>query len=237
MPTAPANPNCSIVVPFFNEAENVDAVLAELRAALPAAEIIAVDDGSTDGTWAKICARSDVRGLRFVENRGQSAAMFSGLRACTAPVCGVLDGDGQNDPTCFPEMIAVVARGEADVVCGFRAERNDVWNRRAASKFANAIRRLFLHDGVRDTGCSQKVFRREAVELLVPFRGMHRYLPAIFRRAGLRIAEMPVRHRQRAGGVSKYNNWSRAVAGVYDLVGVAWLLNRKIPPPRIETSP
>jgi dolichol-phosphate mannosyltransferase len=134
-------------------------------------------------------------------------------------------------------MIAVVARGEADVVCGFRAERNDVWNRRAASKFANGIRRLFLHDGVRDTGCSQKVFRREAVELLVPFRGMHRYLPAIFRRAGLRIAEMPVRHRQRAGGVSKYNNWSRAVAGVYDLVGVAWLLNRKIPPPRIETSP
>lgn len=234
--TTPNTPPFSVVVPFFNEAENVGPVLDELRAALPSAEIIAVDDGSTDETWEEIRRHQDVRGLRFTENRGQSAAVYYGLRACTAPVCGMMDGDGQTDPTCFPAMVELVERGQADVVCGFRADRHDVWNRRLASKIANGIRRAFLHDGVRDTGCSQKVFRREAAELLVPFHGMHRYLPAIFRRAGLRIAEMPVRHRARQRGISKYTNWSRALVGIYDLIGVAWLLRRKIPPPQIESS-
>lgn len=226
----------SVVVPFFNESENVTEVLRELRATLPEAEIIAIDDGSADDTWAQIQKADGIRGLRFVKNQGQSAAIFHGLRAATQPVVGMMDGDGQNDPANFKLLLAEFAKGQADVVCGFRANRRDTWSRRSASKIANAIRRAFLDDGVRDTGCSQKVFRREASELLVPFRGLHRYLPAIFKQAGLRLAEVPVNHRPRRAGVSKYSNWTRAIHGIYDLVGVGWLLKRKIVPPKIEAK-
>ncbi|MSR66102.1 MAG: glycosyltransferase family 2 protein [Pedosphaera sp.] len=226
----------SVVVPFFNESENVVAVLRELRATLPEAEIIAVDDGSSDDTWQKIQQFGGCRGLRFVKNQGQSAAIYHGLRASTQRIVGMMDGDGQNDPANFTLLLAEFTKGQADVICGYRANRRDTWSRRAASKIANAIRRVFLDDGVRDTGCSQKVFHREAIELLVPFRGLHRYLPAIFKQAGLRLAEIAVNHRPRQAGVSKYSNWTRALHGIYDLIGVGWLLHRKITPPKIETS-
>jgi dolichol-phosphate mannosyltransferase len=219
----------SVVVPFYNEAENVRFVLEELRAVLPDAEIIAVDDGSKDTTWQEILETPGVRGLHFNRNLGQSAAIYHGLHACTGVLCGVMDGDGQNDPFNFRLLLAAFNKGNADVVCGFRANRHDAWNRKAASRVANTIRRFFLDDGVRDTGCSQKVFRREAVDLLVPFRGLHRYLPALFKQAGLRVVETPVHHRTRHAGKSKYDNWTRAVAGIYDLIGVAWLLKRKLP--------
>ncbi len=232
--TAGVQPTFSVVVPFYNEAENVHVVLEELRAVLPSAEIIAVDDGSTDTTWQQIQLTPGVRGLRFERNLGQSAAIYHGLHACTGEICGLMDGDGQNDPANFPLLLAAFHQGGADVVCGYRADRHDTWNRKVASRIANTIRRFLLDDGVRDTGCSQKVFRREAVDLLVPFRGLHRYLPALFKQAGLRIVETPVRHRTRRAGVSKYNNWNRAVAGIYDLIGVAWLLKRKLPPVRME---
>jgi dolichol-phosphate mannosyltransferase len=217
----------SVVVPFFNEAENAEFVLTELREVLPGTEIIGVDDGSTDDTWAAICRVPAVRRLRFSTNLGQSAAIYYGLKATTAPVCGLIDGDGQNDPRSFAAMLEVLHRTGVDVVCGYRAQRHDSFSRRAASRVANNIRRAFLHDGVRDTGCTQKVFRREAIELLVPFRGMHRYLPALFRQGGLQIAEVAVGHRARRAGTSKYGNWSRGIAGVYDLIGVQWLLRRK----------
>jgi glycosyltransferase involved in cell wall biosynthesis len=227
----------SVVVPFFDEAPNVDAVLAELQSRLPRAEIVAVDDGSRDDSWARILAAPGVRGLRFAKNQGQSAAIYWGLRAATQPLVGVMDGDGQNDPASFAGLVRELRAGNADVACGYRARRRDSWSRRAASRVANSIRRAVLDDGARDTGCSQKVFRREHAELLVPFRGMHRYLPAIFRQAGLRIAEVEVNHRPRAGGRSKYGNWRRALDGIYDLFGVAWLLDRKLPPPTMETKP
>lgn len=224
----------SVVVPFYNEAENVRFVLEELRAVLPDAEIIAVDDGSTDATWQQMLQTPGIRRIHFERNVGQSAAIYHGLRACTGDLCGVMDGDGQNDPFNFRLLLAAFNQGKADVVCGYRANRHDAWNRKAASRVANTIRRFFLNDGVRDTGCSQKVFRREAVELLVPFRGLHRYLPAFFKRAGLRIVETPVHHRTRRAGQSKYDNWARAMAGIYDLIGVAWLLNRRLPIVRME---
>lgn len=224
----------SVVVPFYNEEENVTEVLQELRAALPEAEIIAIDDGSRDRTWELIRAFPGIRPLRFVKNQGQSAAIYHGLQAATRPVAGLMDGDGQNDPANFKLLLAEFNKGQADVVCGYRANRRDTWDRRAASKIANAIRRAFLDDGVRDTGCSQKVFRREAAQLLVPFRGLHRYLPAIFKKAGLTISEVAVHHRPRLAGVSKYSNWTRAMHGIYDLIGVGWLLSRKINPPQID---
>lgn len=227
----------SVVVPVYNEGPIVAAVLQELRACLPQAEIIAVDDGSEDDTWARLRAVSNVRGLRFLRHSGQSAAIYWGLRAATRPLVGIMDGDGQNDPAEFASLVAAMRAGRADVACGYRQSRHDSWSRRSASRIANAIRRVVLKDGARDTGCSQKVFRREHGELLVPFRGMHRYLPAVFRRAGLSVIEVPVNHRARLGGYSKYDNWQRARAGIYDLFGVAWLLDRKLPPPPTETAP
>lgn len=240
IPTPPNDPtgeNLTVVVPFYNESENVAVVLRELRQALPAAEIIAVDDGSKDDTWTHILAADDVVGLRFPKNQGQSAAIFHGLALATRPLAGLMDGDGQNDPANFKLLLAEHAKGRADVVCGYRARRRDTWSRRIASKIANRIRRAFLDDGVRDTGCSQKVFPTAAAQLLVPFRGLHRYLPAVFKQAGLRLSEIPVNHRPRLAGVSKYSNWTRAIHGIYDLVGVGWLLKRKIVPPAMERKP
>jgi dolichol-phosphate mannosyltransferase len=227
----------SVIVPFYNEGSAVSEVLRELRQRLPAAEIIAVDDGSTDDTWKNINAAGGIRSLRFTHNQGQSAAIYYGLRASTRPVVGIMDGDGQNDPASFLPLLAELGRGTADFVCGYRTERHDVWNRRVASRIANGIRRRVLGDGAHDTGCAQKVFRRELIDLLVPFRGMHRYLPAIFRHAGLRMAEVPVNHRPRLCGASKYSNWRRAVHGMRDLLGVAWLLDRQILPPHAEMKP
>lgn len=218
----------SIVIPFFNEEENVEAVLAEVRRAQPQAELIAVDDGSADSTWSKIQALPGVRGVRNPRNMGQSAAMYRGIQAATGEIVGTMDGDGQTDPADYAAMVAALRREKVDVVIGYRATREDSWSKRAASKFANAIRKAVLHDGARDTGCPMKIFRREARAALVPFNGMHRFMPALFRGAGFTIFEMPVRHRPRAKGTSKYTNWGRAWRGLHDLFGVRWLLKRRL---------
>lgn len=232
------NPNTgkglSVIVPFYNEGENVDVVLGELKNILPEAEIIAIDDGSSDDTWQRIKKAGGVVGLRFLQNQGQSAAVYYGLKAAGQPLVGMMDGDGQNDPANFNLLLAEWERGGADVVCGYRASRRDSWSRRIASRIANAIRRGLLDDGVRDTGCSQKIFKKEHVELLVPFRGLHRYLPAIFKQAGLSMSEVAVNHRERFAGESKYSNFTRTVHGVYDLIGVGWLLKRKVIRPQME---
>jgi dolichol-phosphate mannosyltransferase len=222
------NAQVSIIIPFFNEEETVAEVLSEVLKTNPGAEVIAVDDGSSDGTAAVLNSIPGVRALHFAKNRGQSAAMYAGLKAATRPICALMDGDGQNDPADIPKLVEALQLGGNDVICGYRANRVDTASRRYASKFANSIRRKFLHDGVRDTGCSVKVFRQQAVDHLVPFNGMHRYLPAIFLQAGLKIGEIPVNHRGRMAGQSKYTNWERALRGIYDLIGVQWLLRRKV---------
>lgn len=230
----PSGPEVSIVVPFYNESECCQAVLAEIRACQPSAELIAIDDGSRDDTWEKIRAIEGVTPLRLTQNRGQSAAIYAGLRAARGQICVLLDGDGQNDPADIGKLVAAVRDGACDVACGRRAKRRDTWSRRAASRIANRIRRAFIHDGINDTGCSLKAFRRDCVDLLVPFNGLHRFLPAIFTQAGLRLAEIDVNHRPRHAGTSKYTNWERALRGIYDLIGVCWLLKRKIRFPEIR---
>ncbi|MDE0594809.1 MAG: glycosyltransferase family 2 protein [Roseibacillus sp.] len=217
----------SIVVPFYNEEEAARTVLEEIVATNPGAQILAVDDGSSDKTWQIISTVPGVTALQFARNRGQSAAMYAGARNASRPIIVFIDGDGQNDPADIPALVDALG-DEADVVCGYRAQRKDTVSRRWASKFANAIRRLFVKDGLRDTGCSLKAFRREAVDHLVPFNGMHRFLAAQFLKGGLKIVEMPVNHRGRLAGDSKYTNFNRAIRGVYDLFGVKWLLNRKV---------
>jgi len=222
----PTTDRLSIIVPFFNEEENVAELLREIRQACPAAEIVAVDDGSTDATLAKLRAEPGIEVVALAYNCGQSAALYAGLHHSTGELCVMLDGDGQNDPADIPALVAALA--SADVACGYRLHRQDTWNRRIASRLANKIRRAFLHDGIRDTGCSLKAMRREHVRFLVPFNGMHRFLPALLKNAGLSIVEVPVNHRPRLRGVSKYTIGGRALRGLRDLTGVSWLLTRQL---------
>jgi len=224
----------SIVVPFFNEEECVEFVLREIVDCQPGAEVVAVDDGSTDRTWEIMQTIPGIRPLRLTENRGQSGALYAGLRFASGDICVMLDGDGQNDPADIGKLVDLVGSGRCDVAVGRRAKRKDTWSRRAASRIANKVRRTFIEDGVSDTGCSLKAIHKDHVDLLVPFNGLHRFLPAIFTRAGLTIAEIPVNHRERKAGASKYTNLDRALRGIYDLVGVCWLLKRKVVLPPID---
>lgn len=219
-------PALSVVIPFYNEEENVVELLREVRAACPEAEIVAVDDGSKDETQARIRSEPGVRLVALGRNLGQSAALYAGLHQASGEICVMLDGDGQNDPADIPSLVQALS--QAEVACGYRKNRQDTWKRRVASRIANGIRRWFLHDGIRDTGCSLKAMHREHVGYLVPFNGMHRYIPALLKNAGLSIVEIPVNHRPRLRGVSKYTIGGRAWRGIRDLIGVSWLLQRHI---------
>ena len=227
------NPVLSVVIPFYNEAGCAGEVLAEIRRAEPEAEIVAVDDGSTDGTDAILRGAPGVRVVTLGKNCGQSAALYAGLRAATGGIVAMMDGDGQNDPADIGKLVAALA--DADVAYGVRTRRRDSAARVMAGRLANAIRRAALGDDATDTGCTLKVIRREHIGLLVPFNGLHRYLPAFFARSGLRAVEIPVNHRPRRAGVSKYTLGGRALRGIRDLVGVRWLLSRRIawPPDQV----
>jgi glycosyltransferase involved in cell wall biosynthesis len=223
------SPAISVVVPLFNEEENVPILQAELTAALGAFdyEIVFVDDGSRDGTVGRIAPDPRVRVLQFERNAGQSAAMFAGLHAARGAVAVLIDGDLQNDPADIPRLLSEIERG-ADLVCGFRAQRKDTVVKRITSRVANFIRSRFTKDGVRDTGCTLKAMRRECIGALVPFKGMHRFIPALVKGAGYRLIEIPVNHRPRKFGQSKYGLGNRAVRATMDMFGVRWLLSRRL---------
>ncbi len=223
----------SIVIPFHNEAGSAQSVVEEvLQVRGRGDEIIAVDDGSTDGTGAILAGLDGIRLIRLARNLGQSAALWAGLQAATGDRIATLDGDGQNDPADIGRMLALLE--SADLVIGYRARRRDAWSKRIASRVANGIRRRLLRDGVRDSGCGIKVFRREVVAAFIPFNGLHRFMPALAANAGFRVAECPVNHRPRAAGVSKYRNWERALRGVVDLFGVGWFLRRAVYPAPVQ---
>ena len=232
----PSNRLVSEVVPFFNEEDCVEFVLREIVACKPDAEVVGVDDGSTDRTWERMQTVPGVTPLRLTRNRGQSGALFAGLSFASGDILVMLDGDGQNDPADIAKLLELIRSGTCDVAVGRRANRKDTWSRRAASRIANGVRRWFIHDGISDTGCSLKAIHRDHVDLLVPFNGLHRFLPAIFTHAGLRVAEIDVNHRERKAGVSKYTNFDRAIRGIYDLIGVCWLLKRKVILPALQTT-
>lgn len=225
----PDAPRISVVVPLFNEEENVVELqrqLAEALRGLPH-EVIFVDDGSSDQTSARVVTSDSVRLLRFEQNAGQSAAMYAGMKAARGAVIALIDGDLQNDPADIPAVAAKLDEG-FDLVCGYRKNRKDTRFKRVQSRIANFVRSRFIGDGVRDTGCSLKAMRRECVEALMPFKGMHRFIPAFIRRAGFRITEMPVNHRPRLHGMSKYNFANRAWRATRDMFGVNWLLSRRM---------
>ena len=215
----------SVIVPFYNEEENIESVLEEIRRTNPEAEIIAVNDGSNDRTEAMILKHKSVRLISFEDHHGQSAALYTGLERAQGEVCVMMDGDGQNDPADIPRLVILLDK--ADLVCGYRLNRRDTWSRRYASTAANFIRRIVLHDHVRDTGCSMKAMRKADLRYLIPFDGLHRYIPVFFHQAGLRILEVPVNHRPRKAGKSKYAIGRRAIIGLYDLFGMRWLMLRR----------
>ena len=234
-------PSLSLVIPLYNEEGNVAELVREILAALPSTdlELILVDDCSTDATLANIPPLPCIRVLAFAQNRGQSAAMHAGIMAASAPLIALLDGDLQNDPHDLPAMIDLLHQGY-DLVCGYRAKRRDSTFKRLQSRLANFVRSRFTGDGIRDTGCTLKVLRAPCRDSLLLFRGMHRFIPALIKGAGYRLAEIPVNHRPRISGVSKYGFGNRALRATTDMFGVKWLLSRQCPyqlhqPP--ETAP
>jgi glycosyltransferase involved in cell wall biosynthesis len=223
------SPAVSVVVPLFNEEENVPILQAELTAALSGLdyEIIFVDDGSVDATAKRIASDPRVRVLQFERNAGQSAAMYEGLHNARGAIAVLIDGDLQNDPTDIPKLIVEIERG-ADLVCGYRAQRKDTAVKRITSRVANFVRSRFTKDGVRDTGCTLKAMKRECIDALVPFKGMHRFIPALVKGAGYCLVEVPVNHRPRKFGQSKYGLGNRALRATMDMFGVRWLLSRRL---------
>jgi dolichol-phosphate mannosyltransferase len=229
------------VVPVCNEAENVGTLTAEIVAALRGRypfEVIYVDDGSTDTTPAAVLAArtllgADVRLLRHAKRSGQSAAVCTGVQVARADWIATLDGDGQNDPADIPSLLAAVDAAHDEklrLVMGNRTTRRDTWLRRLSSRIANGVRGSLLRDGTPDTGCGIKVFSRITFLELPRFDHMHRFLPALFQRAGSRVISVPVGHRPRTAGRSKYGLHNRLWVGIVDLFGVMWIIRRHPPP-------
>ena len=225
----------SIVIPVFNERDNIAPLVHEVVRHLRGRvqfEIVCVDDRSDDDTREVLAAlRAEVPELRAFAHAarcGQSAAIRSGVRHALAPWIATLDGDGQNDPADIPKLLQARANAAAEVklFAGWRVNRRDSGSKRWASKFANALRSRLLRDETPDTGCGTKLFERALFLDLPYFDHMHRYLPALVKRAGWQSVSVPVNHRERATGVSKYNNLGRAWVGLSDLLGVSWLIKR-----------
>lgn len=224
-----SSPEISVVVPLFNEEESIAILQTELRTALSGLdyEIIFVDDGSVDRTPERIEAAPNIRLIRFEKNAGQSAAIYAGLAATRGATVVIIDGDLQNDPADIPRLLAEITNG-ADLVCGYRLKRQDTMMKRVTSRIANTVRSRYTKDGVRDTGCTLKAMRRECVSALFPFKGMHRFIPALVKAAGYRLVEIPVNHRPRRFGQSKYGLGNRALRATIDMFGVRWLLSRRL---------
>jgi dolichol-phosphate mannosyltransferase len=225
----------SVIVPVFNEAANILPLTRELAAALGGHaggyELLFVDDASTDETWMRIreahALHPPARGLRHDRNAGQSAALWTGIRQAGGRLLATLDGDLQNDPADLPRLLAEL--DDCDLVCGNRVRRQDSFLRRFSSVVARQARRIVLGGDLHDTGCALRVFRREALDGLFGFNGLHRFLPILIQRTGGRVKELPVNHRPRTAGVSKYGIGNRLWRGIVDLYGVAWYCRRRLP--------
>jgi dolichol-phosphate mannosyltransferase len=240
-----SNPTISVVIPSLNEAENIEPLVGEIMAVsarIPLLEIIYVNDGSTDNTVDVLTTLRhrvpQIRVLNHDKKSGQSAAMMTGARAARGDLVVTMDGDGQNDPADIPKLYNAFLNNQDNdwlgMVAGQRVKRQDSWSKKISSRIANKIRAFLLNDGVRDTGCSLKLIRRDVYVRLPYFSHMHRYLPALVKREGFTIELVDVSHRPRTRGVSKYNNLQRALVGITDLFGVMWLQRRAKMPGRID---
>lgn len=241
--TPTATPTVSVVVPVRNEADNVGPLTDEIAAALSGRwnfELIFVNDGSTDGTEAALTAlkaeRPWLRQIKHTSSCGQSAAVRSGVQAARGLLVVTIDGDGQNDPSFMPALLQTLEQGGADVAlsAGQRVGRRSGAYKRFQSRVANKVRNAILHDGARDSVCGLKAFRRDAFLALPYFDGLHRFLPALFRRDGYTLAYVDVIDRPRRHGVSNYGMWDRLWVGIIDLAGVWWLVRRRKRVPQVS---
>jgi len=227
-------PDLSVVFPVFNEEENVPILLDEIANALDGRgwtyEIIAVDDGSRDRSLEVLRAQKTkhptLRIITFEKNSGQTAALDAGWRAARGTFVVSLDADLQNDPADIPRMMKALADSGADMVIGVRVNRQDTWSRKMQSRIGNGVRNWLTRDQITDTGCSLKLARREAIEPVKLYTGMHRFLPTLVRMHGFKVIEMPVNHRPRQFGVSKYGAMNRAFRGLADCFAVRWMSRR-----------
>ncbi|MBI5155302.1 glycosyltransferase family 2 protein [Candidatus Poribacteria bacterium] len=230
-------PSLSIVVPVYNEEECIADVLDELAESLDAAgmndwECVVVNDGSRDRTLEILggFTRRDprFRVLDFVRNAGQTAAFDAGFRAARGEIVGMMDGDGQNDPRDFLRLVNELGRRRLDMVCGIRRKRKDSIVRKISSRVANGVRNWATHESVTDVGCSIRVFRRRCFRRIKLYKGMHRFFPTLFRIEGYRIGEIPVNHRPRTKGRSKYGIHNRLWVGIRDIFAVRWMQSRAL---------
>ena len=229
------NPVISVVVPLYNEAQNVQPLVSQIFAAFHQEkrpiELILVDDRSTDGTWQEILTarRADrrIRALRHQSQRGQSAALWTGFQASRGEVIATLDGDLQNDPADLPRMLAELAT--CDMVCGVRVGRQDAWVRKVSSVIARFARRIVLGVDYRDSGCNLRVFKRSVLRLLPAFDGLHRFMTILAHGRGVHVKEMPVIHHARIAGLSKYGIRNRLGRGIAGLALVRRCLKGQIP--------
>lgn len=227
-------PSLSVVAPVYNEVANlvplVEELLEVLRPLGTPFEILLVNDGSTDGSGERIAelarAYPDVRGLHFRVNRGQTAAFDAGIKAARAPVVVTIDSDLQNDPKDIPRLLNALVGHDAAI--GFRATRNDTVVRRASSRIANAVRNRLSGDDVIDTGCSLKAFRTDRLRSIKLYTGMHRFLPTLVKIEGGSVVQIPVGHRPRVAGRSKYGVWNRIFRSFADLLAVRWMKKRHL---------
>jgi len=229
-------PTLSICVPVFNEAENLpllhQAIVDVVDPAGIDMELLLVDDGSTDGSWPTIvalCARdARVRGLRFKANCGETAASDAGLRAARGKYVMTMDADLQNDPKDIPKFLEALATG-VDCVCGSRVatrREGDDFIRVASSRIANAVRNKLSDEQISDAGCTYRAFRRECVNKLKLYRGLHRFIPTLLKMEGFTVTEIPVSNNPRLHGESKYGVWNRLFKSFRDLLAIRWMKSR-----------
>ena len=228
------SPDLSLVVPVFNERDNLPLLVREIAAALAGRryEIVTVDDGSTDGSLEALKtlkrAHPELHIVAFAANAGQTAAFAAGFRAARGEVIVTLDADLQNDPADVPSLVAQLETSGAAAVVGYRVDRRDSRWKRVQSRIANGVRNWLNRETIRDTGCSLKAFRADAVRALPLFNGMHRFLATLVRMQGGRVVEAPVRHRPRRFGRTKYGMWNRIWRSLVDAFAVRWMQRRAL---------
>lgn len=224
----------TVVIPLKDEAENISELIAELEPIMNGLqqpwELICVDDGSVDETKQILVALSKekpfLRVLTFAKNFGQSGAFDAGFQAAKGEFVITLDGDRQNDPKDISKMVEVAK--DYDIICGVRKNRKDPWHKKITSKMANFLRSRICQDYIQDTGCSLKIYRTECLKKIKMYNGMHRFLPALFSIEGFRIKEIPVNHRPRTKGVTKYHFFNRFFKPVVDMLAVRWMRKRHL---------
>lgn len=225
----------SVVIPIKNEEENILNLVEELQLVMQSLkmpwELLFIDDGSTDSSCSVIASlmpqKSFIRLITFTQNFGQSSAFDAGFKAARGEMIITMDGDGQNDPADIPRLLEAIEHGY-DLACGWRINRNDPWSKKIISYLSNQIRKRMCRDEMHDTGCSLKIYRRSAVAKVKLYHGMHRFLPALFLIEGLKVIEVPVNHRTRKKGKSKYHFFNRSISPFVDMFAVRWMRKRKL---------